>query len=250
MVRVCCPLCHQFNIKGIFYGGNMKNINVKELVSIKRNKPFTSSKIIADNSGLKHSTICRIIHKYTKDFEDFGVLEIGYEIKNNKQGEKIYLLNEEQATLLLTYSNNTEKVREFKKTLVKSFYNAKKLIEERKTYEWQQLRVTSKTSTKALHDDLNNKFIPYAINNGSKTYTNRPTLAYTHFDKPINKALGITKSNRGNLDSLKQTLLDIMNKSCSYIVTNEIENETDYHDIVKISKDKIFKISQVLSSCN
>lgn len=224
----------------------MKNIKEKQLVSIKRNKPFTNSKIISDNSGIKHYVICRIISKYKQDFEEFGVLNSVYDIKNNKRVEKIYLLTEEQATLLLTYCKNTEHIRDFKKTLVKSFYNAKKIIEERKTSEWQQLRLTSKTSTKALHDDLNNKFIPYAINNGSKTYHSSPTLAYTHFDKPINKALGITKHNRENLDILQQTLLDIMNKSCSYIICNEIKKETDYHDIIKISKDKVSKLATLL----
>ncbi|HFO0275362.1 TPA: Rha family transcriptional regulator, partial [Streptococcus pyogenes] len=35
---------------------------------------------------------------------------------------RIYHLNEQQATLLVTYLGNTEPVREFKKNLVKAFF--------------------------------------------------------------------------------------------------------------------------------
>jgi phage regulator Rha-like protein len=38
---------------------------------------------------------------------------------------KTYFLNEQQATLLLTYLRNSEIVREFKKALVKAFYELK-----------------------------------------------------------------------------------------------------------------------------
>lgn len=123
-----------------------------------------------------------------------------------------------------------------------------KLKLEKQTPEWQQLRLTAKTSTKTLHDDIHDKFIPYAIEKGSKTYAAKPTLAYTHFDKPINKALGINKNDREQLDTIKQNLLDIMNKSCSCIINMEINKETDYHDIVTISKDKLTKIANIFVS--
>lgn len=60
------------------------------------------------------------------DFEEFGVLS--FEMTKPLNAElggrpsKIYYLNEPQATLLLTYLQNTTIVREFKKALVKEFY--------------------------------------------------------------------------------------------------------------------------------
>lgn len=126
--------------------------------------------------------------------------------------------------------------------------NKIKLKYEKQTNEWQKQRLEAKTSTKTLHDDIHNKFIPYAVENGSKTYASKPTLAYTHFEKPINKALGIAKNNREQLDTVNQNLLDIMNKSCSCIIDMEINKDTDYHEIVKISKDKVLKIGGIIAS--
>lgn len=75
-----------------------------ELVKMKDNDIFTTSKIIAEGTNNKHSSICRILSKYIEDFEEFGQLR--FEIRSVKYSrgtndEKIYLLNEEQATLLI-----------------------------------------------------------------------------------------------------------------------------------------------------
>ncbi|AQW87195.1 hypothetical protein CPIN18021_0350 [Campylobacter pinnipediorum subsp. caledonicus] len=87
----------------------------------------TQSKVsvLTDNS---EQSVQRLIREYKTDLEEFGVLEaykeevqagLGYTYK------KIYYLNEQQATLLLTYMKNTKKVREAKKILVKAFYELK-----------------------------------------------------------------------------------------------------------------------------
>jgi hypothetical protein len=52
--------------------------------------------------------------------------------KGGLQEVKIYHLNEEQATLLITYMKNTLPVRKFKKDLVKQFYIMQKELEKRK----------------------------------------------------------------------------------------------------------------------
>uniref|UniRef100_UPI003AF9CCDE Rha family transcriptional regulator n=1 Tax=Campylobacter fetus TaxID=196 RepID=UPI003AF9CCDE len=88
--------------------------------------PSVSHTIIAQNTDNEVSSVKRLIDNHLSDFEEFGVL--GFEIVKPLNAElggrpsKIYYLNEPQATLLLTYLQNTPIVREFKKALVKEFY--------------------------------------------------------------------------------------------------------------------------------
>lgn len=96
--------------------------------------PFTTSEIIAECAGVSHETVQRLIRRYTADLEEFGV--IGFEIRKlnvtEKGGrpEKIFHLNREQATLLLTYMRNTPAVRTFKKNLVKAFFRMERKLKK------------------------------------------------------------------------------------------------------------------------
>lgn len=86
-------------------------------------EPFTTSDVIAEFAGVQHHTITRLIQQHQADFEDFGILRFEIEeIRGRGQPAKHYQLNEEQATLLMTYLKNTEQVRAFKKELVRQFY--------------------------------------------------------------------------------------------------------------------------------
>ena len=87
--------------------------------------------------------------KYQQEIEaDFGVFrfENGKPIKGSRGGrpEQYVYLTEEQATVLMTYSRNTEQVRRCKRQLVKAFIKAKKLIKEvipAQTQEIEKLRL-------------------------------------------------------------------------------------------------------------
>ena len=84
-------------------------IYVKELVFIKKDDVFTNSKIIAKNAEVNHYAIRQLIDKHKSDFEEFGSLKFTHlKCENSGRGrpEKLYLLNEQQATLLLTYLKN------------------------------------------------------------------------------------------------------------------------------------------------
>ncbi|WP_375706564.1 Rha family transcriptional regulator, partial [Bartonella sp. AA33NXGY] len=75
--------------------------------------------------GNTHKTVIQLVRNNRKDFEEFGSL--GFEIqvskRDGKGGQKrvIAILNEPQATLLMTYMRNNDMVRAFKKALVKAF---------------------------------------------------------------------------------------------------------------------------------
>lgn len=92
-----------------------------ELVEMKDNDIFTTSKIIADGTNNKHHSMTAIIQKYESDFAEFGKVRFEMEPLKSGQKEKVYLLNEEQATLLMTYLRNNEVVRKFKKIWFSSF---------------------------------------------------------------------------------------------------------------------------------
>ncbi len=87
------------------------------------------------------NSIQRLIRNYKQDLECFG--KLGFELqKIAKTNKKIYFLNEQQATLLLTYMKNSESVRNAKKVLVFAFY---KMKEKLKNLEQEQEKARFKT---------------------------------------------------------------------------------------------------------
>ena len=112
---------------------------MKELVLIKpigsHMEPYTTADAVAEYAQVQKQTVEHIIRKHKNDLEEFGVL--GFEIRLPSPGskggrpEKLYHLNEQQATLLITYLKNTEPVRRFKKALVREFFKARQELARR-----------------------------------------------------------------------------------------------------------------------
>lgn len=90
-----------------------------------------SSEQIALGTENQHASILRIIRDNMTDFEEFGT--VGFEIRPLPGGglpQQIAMLNEQQSTLLMTYLRNNDKVRAFKKALVKGFYELARTINQ------------------------------------------------------------------------------------------------------------------------
>ncbi|MDA8221782.1 MAG: Rha family transcriptional regulator [Desulfitobacterium hafniense] len=94
--------------------------------------PFTTSRVISEHGQVRHDTVQRLIRNYEDDLKEFG--KLGFEIRplESGQSEKVYKLNEEQSTLLITYMKNTIPVRKFKKELVRQFFLMQKELISRK----------------------------------------------------------------------------------------------------------------------
>ena len=114
-------------------------------------EPYTTDKIIAECSNNQLKVVKNLIRNHKKDFEDFGVLhfENAKPLKGSKGGRpiKTYHLNERQATLLITYLDNTPQVNQFKKNLVNEFYRMKQELTQR-----QINRAIEKPQRKTLMD--------------------------------------------------------------------------------------------------
>lgn len=111
-------------------------------------EPYTTDKIIAEHSGNDLDSVRRLARSHKQDFEEFGFF--GFEIRKlsgRGRPEKIYHFNEQQATLLITYLDNTPQVNQFKKSLVREFYRMKKELTTR-----QINRAIEKPQRKTLMD--------------------------------------------------------------------------------------------------
>ena len=136
-----------------------------------KKEPYTLSSIVAECTNLQHHTITKTIRKHQARFEQFG--KVGFKIQAMESGQntKDYILNEQQATLLVTFLKNTEQVANFKTNLVKAFFEMR---EELSKFRMQ--RALEKPKRKTLHDSI-------------ETWTNAPKHAHSTMNNLLLKAV-------------------------------------------------------------
>lgn len=118
-------------------------------------QPYTTPDVIASNTGNSLRAVNNLVRYKKKHLERFGVLhfENAKPPKNSKGGRprKIYHLNEQQATLLITFLDNTPQVELFKVVLVKEFYEMRDELTKRNIN-----RAIEKPVKKTLMDSIKN----------------------------------------------------------------------------------------------
>lgn len=98
----------------------------QHLVTLTDGNAVTTSLVIAEGTDVQHKNLRELIQDNLADFEEFG--GVRFETAKPSEGSiggrpvKYAVLNEQHATLLMTYMRNSEVVREFKKRLVKAFF--------------------------------------------------------------------------------------------------------------------------------
>ncbi|WP_104012178.1 Rha family transcriptional regulator [Burkholderia anthinoferrum] len=99
-----------------------------------------SSEIIANGVGQGHRGMMQLIRSYLDSFEEFG--KVQFEMRLNRRGSptEYAMLNEHQATLLITFMRNSPKVIAFKIALVKEFFRMRDELGRREQTLWQQMR--------------------------------------------------------------------------------------------------------------
>ena len=114
-----------------------------------KKEPYTTSAIIAECAGVKHHAIQEHIRKQIGRLEQFGKVSFKMRPLQSGQQAKDYILNEQQATLLITFLKNTEQVANFKTNLVKAFFEMRDELSKR--YLQRELeKPKRKTLTEAI----------------------------------------------------------------------------------------------------
>lgn len=112
-------------------------------------EPYTTSEVIAEYSGNSRKAIQNLINRYKDKLEQYG--KVVFEILPLPSGQKakVYHLNEQQATFLITLLKNTPNVVAFKFELTRQFYATRKELQER-----HSLRLEDKSKRKTLTDAI------------------------------------------------------------------------------------------------
>lgn len=209
-----------------------------ELVELKRNDVFTNSKVIAEGTENQHESVVAIIRKYEKDICEFGKLEYS-DLKSGKRGqpEKIYYLNEEQATFVITLLRNSKTVVKFKKELVRQFYAMRKFLLDKQSKQWNDTRLANKEN-RLKETDVIKMLVDYAKEQGS-THSDKLYLTYTKLAKSI---IG------GNRDTVSVTDLNNLTLVESIILQTiriDMSMNMPYKDIYKDCKDRLERFADI-----
>jgi len=212
---------------------------MSELIILKNNDVFTTSLVIAEGTGNDHHAIQQLLNRYKEDFEDFGKLLFTHlkcvnksETRGRKQ--KIYLLNEQQATLLMTYLKNTEIIRNFKKELVKQFYQMRQILLEKQTELWQNTRIETKANRLRETDEIK-ALVAYAKENGSKN----AEKYYITFSNLVNKAVGLDSNQRNIATTNQLNNLILIENIINHVIQESLQQQTYYKEIYKSCKERI-----------
>ena len=169
-------------------------------------EPYTTSEIIAVGAEVQHHAVQQLISTYRQDFEEFGV--IAFEMRKPPAGSKggrpeiVYHLNEQQATLLMTYLKNTEVVRAFKKELVRQFYAMRSLLLERASPVWQDTRSLGKEIRRQETEAIK-RLVDYAAAQGSRN----AGMYYVNLSKLADNTVGIVERDKAQVVQLTALLL-------------------------------------------
>lgn len=94
------------------------------IVQVADGVPTTTSMRIANGTHNEHRAVLQLIRENLADFEEFGGVAFEmqpFDTAGGTQQRTVAILNEEHATLLLTYMRNNAVVKDFKKRLVREF---------------------------------------------------------------------------------------------------------------------------------
>lgn len=213
-----------------------------ELVEVRENDVFTNSKVIAEGTGNQHHAVQQLISKYEDDIKDFGVLSFEMRVlkHENYRGstrEKVFLLNEEQATFVITLLRNSKVVVRFKKELVRQFYAMRKFLIEKQSQLWTDTRIANKEN-RLKETDVIKLLEEYAKEQGSKN-SDKLYIVYTKLAKSVvgGKRDSVNVSELNNLTLVESIILQT--------IQIDMSMGMHYKDIFQDCKDRIERFADI-----
>jgi phage regulator Rha-like protein len=108
-----------------------------KLVAAEDGDPVTTTLVIAQGTNSEHRAVLQLVRTHQARFEEFGL--VAFEMRPRPAGQHgggdvtYAVLNEYQASLLLTFMRNNEAVVEFKVQLIQAFRRMREELQQRDT---------------------------------------------------------------------------------------------------------------------
>lgn len=171
------------------------------------------SRLLAKQLGKQPRSIFKLVLSHQTDFEQFG--EVRFEIAPSRSGqpEKLAMLNEDQAYLLLTYASNTAEARALKVKLIQVFSDYRRAADMRRT---EYLPVYHQ-----LQD---------AIHTAAAGSTNESRV-HSNIAKLLNKTAGIDAGQRATAPVPKQALLIVLQMMAAQIMQSARDHREGYQRV-------------------
>ena len=200
-----------------------------ELVFLKGDTPLTTSLIVAEGTGNQHESIIRLINEHKAHFERWGQIYFTDLKSGNPQGgrpTKVALLNEQQATFLITLLRNNETVLELKSELVDRFCKMREILLNHQNAQWQEIRSETKRGYKTLSAAVHELY-EFAVAHGCKA---SERVFYMNFAKLLNKTLGINSGTRDDLAAWQLYEIEKLQFIARTIIAGLLAQGADYHE--------------------
>lgn len=216
---------------------------MNELVYLKADDVFTDSLVIANATENSHHAVTQTIRKHKARLEKFGKLQFSHLKCQNSNGGRpasIYLLNEPQATLLITFLKNTDIVADFKTELVRQFFEMRKFLAERHTKAWIDTRKQGKITRRAETDVIKD-LVEYAKEQGST----HADMLYMTYSKLANSMCGIKGKERDTATTYQLNNLSIFENIILQIIRSGMDAGLDYKQIYQECKSRCVMAQEV-----
>ena len=191
------------------------------------------------NSENQHESVIRLVNEHKARFERWGQIYFTDLKSGNKNGDfrgrptKVAILNERQATFLITLLRNNDIVLNFKEQLVDQFYKMREILLNQQSEQWKEMRGATKDSCKELNAVIHELYL-FAKANGCTATENK---FFMNFYKLMNKTLGIDPKSRDKLPIWKLFDIDRLQFMAKTVIKGLLAKGEDYHAPYKKCKE-------------
>jgi phage regulator Rha-like protein len=220
-----------------------------DMVRVIEGTPLVSTLEMWRGLNVEHTALIKMIKKYLAEFSTIRTISFLNAKSTGGRPAEYAMLDEEQATFLITLMRNSASTVPFKLKLTREFYRMKqelsRIASQSQNAQWLEMRQTGK-EIRYLATDSIKTFVDYAKGQGST----KAEMYYANISKMQNSALFFLEQKFKNLrDVLNINQLSTV-KCADQIVIKALNDgmaeKMYYRDIYLLAKTRVTSFSEVI----